>query len=108
MDINISSQIVVQTAAQWAADATVYSNKRILITSDAFFSGTDQRRFKIADGTQTWAQLDYFPDPITFASVITGFVTGANLTVLNTDTLEVAIEKLQGQIDALKANTIGT
>jgi hypothetical protein len=37
---------------------------------------------------------------INFASIIAGFVTGANSTVLNTDSLEVAIEKLQGQINA--------
>jgi hypothetical protein len=61
MDINISSQIVVQTAAQWAADATVYSAKRLLVTSDAYYLTTDQRKFKIADGVQTWSNLDYFP-----------------------------------------------
>ena len=61
MDINISSPIVVQTAAQWAADATVYSAKRILVTSDEYYGSTDQRKFKIADGTQTWSQLDYVP-----------------------------------------------
>lgn len=61
MDINISSQIVVQTAAQWASDTTVYSEKRILVTSDAYWDSTDQRKFKIADGVQTWSQLQYLP-----------------------------------------------
>ena len=36
LTFNLPSQIVVQTAAQWAVDATVYSNKRILVTSDAY------------------------------------------------------------------------
>jgi hypothetical protein len=35
-----------------------------------------------------------------FAQIVSGFVTGANSTVLNTDSLEVALEKLQGQINA--------
>jgi len=61
MDVNISSQIVVQTAAQWAVDATVYSAKRILVVSDLYFGATDQRKYKIADGTQTFANLDYMP-----------------------------------------------
>lgn len=61
MDINIESQIVVKTAAQWAIDATVYSNKRILITSDATYGATDQRKFKIPNGVDTWSNLDYFP-----------------------------------------------
>lgn len=42
-----------------------------------------------------------------YASIVTGFVTGADSTVTNADSLEQALEKLQGQIDALKANTIG-
>lgn len=61
VDIYVTSQMVVQTAAQWAADTTVYNNKRILVTSDATYGTTDQRKIKIADGTQTWSQLDYFP-----------------------------------------------
>jgi hypothetical protein len=61
LTFNLPSQIVVQTAAQWAVDVTVYSNKRILVTSDANWDSTDQRKFKIADGVQTWAQLDYPP-----------------------------------------------
>lgn len=56
---NLPSQIVVQTAAQWAADSTVYSAKRILVTSDAFYGSTDQRKWKLADGVQTWSNLDY-------------------------------------------------
>ena len=61
LTFNLPSQIVEQTAAQWAVDVTVYSSKRILVTSDAYYGSTDQRKIKIADGTQTWAQLDYFP-----------------------------------------------
>jgi hypothetical protein len=61
MDINIESQIVVKTAAQWAINATVYSEKRILVTSDAYYGSTDFRKFKIADGVQTWANLQDLP-----------------------------------------------
>lgn len=65
--LNINPQtIVVQTAAQWAVDATVYINRQILITSDVFYTGTDQRKFKIADGSQTWTSLDYF-DPYAYS-----------------------------------------
>ncbi len=61
LDFNIDSQIVVQTAVQWAADTDVYSAKRILVTSDALYTGTDQRKWKLANGTDTWANLDYMP-----------------------------------------------
>jgi hypothetical protein len=59
--VNIDSQIVVKTATQWAADSTVYSAKRILVTSDEYYGATDQRKFKIANGTDTWSNLDYMP-----------------------------------------------
>lgn len=62
MAVNISSQIVVQTAAEWSVDVTVYSEKRILVTSDVFYTGTDQPRFKFANGVDTWSNLDYIPE----------------------------------------------
>lgn len=63
IDINLNdvAGLVVQTAAEWAADSTVYSAQYILVTSDEVYSGTDQRKFKISNGTDTWDNLDYFP-----------------------------------------------
>lgn len=79
MDIYIESQIIVKTAVQWAADTTVYSNKRILVTSDVTYTGTDQRKFKIADGVQTWSNLDYFGDN-TFQPLDADLTSIASLT----------------------------
>lgn len=77
LTFNLPSQIVVQTAAQWAVDATVYSNKRILVTSDEYYGSTDQRKFKIADGAKTWSNLDYMPISQTLAQVlVNGNTTG--------------------------------
>lgn len=62
VNINIDSQFDVKTEAQWAADATVYSeNYGLLISSDSTWPGTDQRRFKIPNGVDTWSNLDYPP-----------------------------------------------
>lgn len=77
---NLPSQIVVQTAAQWAADNTVYSSKRILVTSDAYYGSTDQRKIKIADGTQTWAQLDYFPLDVALGLTLAQVLANGNET----------------------------
>lgn len=90
LTFNLPSQIVVQTAAQWAADNTVYSNKRILVTSDVYYGATDQRKIKIADGTQTWTNLNYMPISQTLAEVLangsntggTSFKSPNNLTEL--------------------------
>lgn len=51
--------VIINTAAGWAADATVYGANKILVTSNALWPGTDQRKFKIADGVQAWSALDY-------------------------------------------------
>jgi len=61
MDIYLDSQIVVQTAAEWAADTEVYSELRILVTSDVYYTGTNQRKFKLANGIDAWSDLDYMP-----------------------------------------------
>lgn len=65
--------------------------------------------------TPAWASITSKPTTVSgfgitdfYSQVISGFVVGANSTVLNTDTLEVAIEKLQGQINARQATLNGT
>lgn len=80
LTFNLPSQIVVQTAAQWAADNTVYSNKRILVTSDAYYGSTDQRKFKIPDGTQTWSNLDYFPLDVALGLTLAQVLANGNET----------------------------
>ncbi len=59
--INIDSQNVVQTTAQWGADSTVYADTFVLWVSDVFYGATDQMQFKKADGVQTFANLDFMP-----------------------------------------------
>lgn len=92
MDINISSQIVVQTAAQWAVDNTVYSAKRILVTSNEYYGSTDQRKFKIADGVQTWSNLDYMPIEQVTTSTIGSAINGATSATPNDTDLVMSVE----------------
>ena len=92
MDINIESQIVVQTSAQWAADNTVYSAKRILVTSDVYYGSTDQRKFKIADGVQTWSNLDYMPIEQVTTSTIGSAINGATSATPNDTDLVMSVE----------------
>jgi len=70
--INIQGNIISQTSADWALDATVYSNKTILVTSDLFYSATDQPRFKFANGVDVWSALDYVPEGSTGVNTVTG------------------------------------
>ena len=79
--INIQGNIVTQTAAEWAVDSTVYSNKTILVTSDLFYDSTDQPRFKFANGTDVWSDLDYIPESIASGvDTVTGDGVGGTAT----------------------------
>ena len=60
-EINIESQNVVQTTAEWATDTTIYSDKYVLWVSDSFYSGTNQMQFKKSNGIDTFANLDFIP-----------------------------------------------
>jgi hypothetical protein len=83
--INIQGNIITQTSAAWALDATVYSNKTILVTSDLFYSATDQPRFKFANGVDVWSALDYVPEGSTGVNTVTGDgVSGTPTDVLMT------------------------
>jgi len=82
--LNVNIPLIEQTAAAWAADATVYPVKRFLITSDVFFTGTDQKKFKITNGVDTWANLDYVPIGIanTLAQVLAAGNNAGGVTIL--------------------------
>lgn len=59
--LNIEGNLLSDTEANWGADATVYTDKQMLISTDAQYGSTDQNKFKLADGVQTWTNLDYMP-----------------------------------------------
>ena len=55
-------QLRRDTSANWTANNPILSAGEVAFTSDVFYTGTDQQRFKIGDGVQTWTQLDYVPE----------------------------------------------
>lgn len=58
--LTVENQLKEKTAANWAADTEVYSNS-LLFSTDEFYEGTDQQKFKKANGVDTWSDLDYYP-----------------------------------------------
>jgi len=55
-------QLRRDTAANWATNDPILAAGEVAFTSDVFYTSTDQQRFKIGDGVQTWSQLDYVPE----------------------------------------------
>lgn len=58
---NIIGNIIADTEANWGADATVYTNQQMLVSTDVQYNGTDQNKFKLSNGVDTWSNLDYMP-----------------------------------------------
>lgn len=69
------------------------------VTAGTYRSVTVDAKGRVTGGTNPTTISGYGITDF-YSQVISGFVTGANSTVTNTDTLEVAIEKLQGQVNA--------
>jgi hypothetical protein len=118
-----STSFVKMTAAgTFALDTNTYltANQTITLSGDATGSGTTAITVTLANsgvtaGTYRSVTVDAKgrvtagTNPTTisgygitdfYAQVISGFVVGSNTSVANTDSLEVAIEKLQGQVNA--------
>lgn len=55
-------QLRRDTSANWTTNDPILAAGEVAFTSDVFYTGTDQQRFKIGDGVQTWTQLDYVPE----------------------------------------------
>ena len=72
-------QLRRDTAANWATNDPILAAGEVAFTSDLFYTSTDQQRFKIGDGVQTWSQLDYVPE----GSGGTSYPENLFLTVVN-------------------------
>lgn len=55
-------QLRRDTASNWATNNPILAAGEVAFTSDLFYTSTDQQRFKIGDGIQSWSQLDYVPE----------------------------------------------
>lgn len=58
---NNTIPVVRNTTAGWALDSFIYPAGLHLQVTDDFYSGTDQPRFKIANGVANFATLDFIP-----------------------------------------------
>lgn len=72
MDIFLENIIVgkADTTANWTSDATVYSLGFMMISSDATYSGTNVKKWKIANGVDAWADIDFVRVAETLAQIL--------------------------------------
>lgn len=113
-------QLRRDTSANWTSNNPILAAGEVAFTSDVFYTGTDQQRFKIGDGVQTWTQLDYVPEggasaypEHLYLTVVNN--TGDNLLASDYKVVKVsdaqgqrlAIDYAQADSDANSADTIG-
>jgi hypothetical protein len=113
-------QLRRDTSANWTTNNPILLAGEVAFTSDVFYTGTDQQRFKIGDGVQTWSQLDYVPEGGATAYPENLFLTVVNKTtdnllaseykVLKVITAQggrLAVDYALADSDANSADTIG-
>jgi len=97
----ITAQIQLRrdTSANWTTNNPVLLAGEMALSTDILYSGTDQPRYKIGNGVDTWLNLDYVPEGSTsypenlFLTVVNK--TGDNLLATGYKVLKV--QDAQGQ-----------
>ena len=113
-------QLRRDTSANWTSNNPILAAGEVAFTSDVFYTDTDQQRFKIGDGVQTWTQLDYVPEGGASAYPEHLYLTVVNKTgdnllasdykvmkVKNAQGQRLAVDYAQADSDANSADTIG-
>ena len=114
-------QLRRDTSANWTSNNPILAAGEVAFTSDVFYTGTDQQRFKIGDGVQTWTQLDYVPEGsggtsypenlfLTVVNKTTNNLLASQYKVLKVITAQgqrLAVDYALANSDANSADTIG-
>jgi hypothetical protein len=98
-------QLRRDTSANWTSNNPVLLAGEIAITTDVLYSGTDQPRMKIGNGTDTWLNLDYIP---LGGSANLQAVTDLGATTTNAiNTAGITSDYLQLDTTATNTNAVG-
>jgi hypothetical protein len=119
----ITAQIQLRrdTSANWTSNNPILLAGEMALSTDVLYSGTDQPRYKIGNGVDTWLNLDYVPEggggssypENLFLTVVNK--TGDNLLASGYKVLKVqtaqgqrlAVDYALADSDANSADTIG-
>ena len=94
-NINWRITDAINTEANWIADNPILLAGEHAVSSDQLHPGTDQPKYKIGNGVDRWADLDYYPTGGAGA-VSWGTITG---TLSNQTDLNTALTNLQSNIN---------
>jgi len=117
--ITAKIQLRRDTSANWTTNNPILLSGEMALSTDVLYTGTDQPRYKIGNGVDTWTNLDYVPEGSTsypenlFLTVVNK--TGDNLLATGYKVLKVqsaqgerlAVDYALANNDANSADTIG-
>jgi len=118
--ITAQIQLIRDTSANWTSNNPILLAGEMALSTDVLYTGTDQPRYKIGNGVDTWLNLDYVPEGGTSSYPEKLFLTIVNKTtdnllasgykVLKVATAQgqrLAVDYALADSDANSADTIG-
>jgi len=98
----ITAQIQLRrdTSANWTSNNPILLAGEMALSTDVLYTGTDQPRYKIGNGVDTWLNLDYVPEGGTSSYPENLFLTVVNKTgdnLLATGYKVLKVQTAQGQ-----------
>jgi hypothetical protein len=118
--ITATIQLRRDTSANWTTNNPILLSGEIALSTDVLYTGTDQPRYKIGNGVDTWLNLDYVPEGSGSSYPENLFLTVVNKTgdnLLATGYKVLRVQSAQGERlavdyalannDANSADTIG-
>jgi hypothetical protein len=117
----ITAQIQLRrdTSANWTSNNPILLAGEMALSTDVLYSGTDQPRYKIGNGVDTWLNLDYVPEGsaaypenlfLTVVNKTTDNLLASGYKVLKVQTAQgqrLAVDYALADSDANSADTIG-
>lgn len=103
-------QLATYTEAEWTAWNGILLKGQHAYSSDVLYSGTNQMRFKVGNGIDTWTALDYVPESSSTATEgITAHAGGGqgSATALSSSFNIVSTVATTGDSCKLDAATVG-
>lgn len=116
--ITAKIQLRRDTSANWTTNNPILLSGEIALSTDVLYTNTDQPRYKIGNGVDTWLNLDYVPEGSQYPENLFLTVvnkTGDNLTAAGYKVVRVssaqgqrlAVDYALADSDANSADTIG-
>jgi len=118
--ITAKIQLRRDTSANWTSNNPILLAGEMALSTDVLYTGTDQPRYKIGNGVDTWLNLDYVPEGgtstypeklfLTIVNKTTDNLLASGYKVLKVATAQgqrLAVDYALADSDANSADTIG-